>query len=167
MTNLEEIRLAAFRATLKEAGRADDALASQLNKIYLEHRFKDIILFDDVLATLEALRPDYTLGLISNGNMYPERCGLENMFQFAVFAEDCGVGKPDPTIFRIALEQAGCSGEELLHVGDSLGDDVTGALAAGVRCVWLNRTRASRPAGLSKLREISSLLELPEILSPN
>ena len=52
VTNLEDIRLAAFRKTLEDIGRPNDALASHLNQIYLEHRFEDIELFNDVLPAL-------------------------------------------------------------------------------------------------------------------
>lgn len=164
VTNLEEVRLEAFRQTLKDIGRPNDALASHLNQVYLEHRFEDIELFNDVLPTLEALRVKYILGMLSNGNSYPERCGLEGMFRFVVFSQDHGVEKPNPRLFQIAVEKAGCSKQQLLHVGDSLRDDVTGARNAGVKCVWLNRKRARNDLKLKIDYEISSLSELLEIL---
>ncbi|MBL7166152.1 MAG: HAD family hydrolase [Dehalococcoidales bacterium] len=162
--NLEAIRLEAFRQTLEEIGRPDDDLAHHLNNVYLKHRFEDIELYPDVLPALEILRHRYTLGLVSNGNSYPERCGLDGVFRFVVFAQDHGVEKPDPEIFRIALQQAGCSPEQLLHVGDSLQNDVAGAAGAGIRCIWLNRNRVSNDTGVRPDYEIESLQELMHIL---
>jgi putative hydrolase of the HAD superfamily len=49
-----------------------------------------------------------------------------------------GVAKPDPAIFSIALEACGVLPERALHVGDTVGADVDGALAAGVRPVHLD-----------------------------
>jgi putative hydrolase of the HAD superfamily len=49
-----------------------------------------------------------------------------------------GVAKPDPAIFAIALEACGVSPDRVLHVGDTVGADVDGALAAGVRPVHLD-----------------------------
>jgi putative hydrolase of the HAD superfamily len=49
-----------------------------------------------------------------------------------------GVAKPDPAIFRIALEATGVAPERAIHVGDAVGADVDGALAAGVRPVHLD-----------------------------
>ena len=49
-----------------------------------------------------------------------------------------GVAKPDPAIFRIALEATGVAPERALHIGDTVGADVDGALAAGVRPVHLD-----------------------------
>jgi len=69
VTNLEDIRLKAFRQTLEDIGRPNDALASHLNQVYLKHRFEDIELFNDVLPALKTLRVKYTLGILSNGRM--------------------------------------------------------------------------------------------------
>lgn len=164
ITNLEDVRLEAFRQTLRDVGRPNDALASDLNQVYLKHRFEDIKLFDDVLPTLKALRVKYALGILSNGNSYPERCGLEGMFQFVIFSQDYGVEKPSPRLFQIALEKTGCSRHQLLHVGDSLNEDIIGATDAGVKCVWLNRRQAKNNLNLKIDYEISSLLDLLEIL---
>ena len=49
-----------------------------------------------------------------------------------------GVAKPDPSIFTIALEACGVEPERALHVGDTVGADVDGALAAGVRPLHLD-----------------------------
>ena len=164
VTNLEEIRVEAFRQTLEDIGRPDAGLASHLNQVYLKHRFEDIKLFVDVLPTLETLRARYTLGILSNGNSYPERCGLAGMFQFVVFSQDHGVEKPDPRLFQIAVEKARCSRQQMLHVGDSLQDDMMGAINAGIRCVWLNRKRVKNDLDLKVDYEVSSLLELLELL---
>jgi putative hydrolase of the HAD superfamily len=49
-----------------------------------------------------------------------------------------GVAKPDPAIFRIALDACAVSPERALHIGDIVGADVDGALAAGVRPLHLD-----------------------------
>ena len=164
MPKHEQIRLEAFRRTLREIGRPDDALAGHLTEVYLRHRFGDIEPYEDALPALRALGKRYKLGILSNGNSYPERCGLGGIFQFAVFSQDHGIEKPNPRIFRIALEKAGCSKEELLHVGDSLESDVKGAFKSGVRCVWLNRQCLENDTEIKADYEVSSLLELLEIL---
>lgn len=46
-----------------------------------------------------------------------------------------GVAKPDPRIFRIALDRLGVEPHEAVHVGDIVGADVVGARAAGLRPV--------------------------------
>ena len=164
VTNLEKLRLEAFRQTLKEVGRPNNELALHLNQVYLKHRFEDVELYDEVISTLEELKDKHIIGLLSNGNSYPERCGLEDVFQFVVFSQDYGVEKPDPGIFKIVLDKTGRSAEELLHVGDSVEDDVKGAINSGARYLWLNRTGKERPSVVEPEYEISSLTELLTIL---
>ena len=104
------------------------------------------------------------MGLLSNGNTYPERCGLEGFFQFVVFAQDYGVQKPDPRLFEIAIEHAGCTKHQLLHVGDSFRNDIIGAKQAGVKSIWLNRQGENKRTGKQPDFEISSLRELTGLL---
>ncbi len=163
-TNLEAIRLEAFRQTLIDIGKPDDTLASHLNEVYLKHRFEDIKLYEDVLPVLHEFRRKYTIGLLSNGNSYPERCGLEGIFQFIVFSQDYEVEKPDPEIYRISLKKAGCSKGELLNVGDSLENDVIGAKNAGIKSIWLNRNQNKINPETVIEYEIQSLMELLDIL---
>ncbi|OGG45911.1 MAG: hypothetical protein A3F84_14600 [Candidatus Handelsmanbacteria bacterium RIFCSPLOWO2_12_FULL_64_10] len=163
VVNLEEVRLAAFKETLRHVGAPDDGLAVHLNAIYLKHRYDDMKFFDDTLPTLNALQGRYVLGLLSNGNSYPERCGLGGMFQFVVFAQDYGIEKPDPRLFEIAVSQSGCGKDEFLHVGDSLQSDVVGARRAGVRSVWLNRERRQNDMGILPDFEIVTLTALADI----
>ena len=49
-----------------------------------------------------------------------------------------GVAKPDPGIFRFALEATGAVPEATLYVGDTVGADVVGARAAGLRPIHLD-----------------------------
>ncbi len=163
-TKLEEVRHQAFRRTLEAAGHPDDKLARHLNAVYLKHRFEDIELYDDVLPTLAELGKRYRLGLISNGNSYPERCGLDGVFQAVVFSQDHGIEKPDAGLYRIVLGELGCAAAEAVHVGDSLEKDVAGAANAGISSVWLNRDGVANTTGSRPDFEITSLSELVAML---
>ena len=160
----EAIRLEAFKRTLQFIEMPDDHLAAHLYALYLKHRFEDIQFFDDVLPVLNALRGHYIMGVLSNGNTYPERCGLAGYFQFVVLAQDYGIQKPDPRLFEIAIKCADCTKRQFLHIGDSFQNDIIGAKRAGVRSVWLNRQREDNETGQQPDFEISSLGELTEIL---
>ena len=104
--NLEEIRRLAFERTLERIGCEDRSLAVHLNEIYLKHRFEDIELYQDVLPALDILAPHFKIGLLSNGNSYPHRCGLEGRFAFVVLSQDVRVEKPDRRIFQITARRA-------------------------------------------------------------
>lgn len=164
-TNLEEIRLISFKRTLNHCGVDDDKFAEQLNQLYLKHRFENVALFDDVLPTLEKLKQNYILGIISNGNSYPETLGVEKYFQFVILAQEVEIEKPDPKIFHLAVEKSGCQLDELLYVGDSQTDDIIGAKRAGVRIAWFNRSKAQLQPNIPKPdHEISRLKTLLKIL---
>ena len=162
--SLEEVRLQAFRRTVASVGLADESLAADLNALYLKHRFEDIELYPDVIPALDALRSDFMIGLLSNGNGYPGRCGLPDRFGFVVFSQDVGVEKPAAEIFAAACDAAGCIPSELMHVGDSLEADVAGANGVGAVSIWLNRDGVDNVSGIHPTHEIGSLAELTNIV---
>ncbi len=162
--NLEEIRLRAFEKTLEYVGCADKELAVHLNAIYRKHRFEDVELYPDVISTFDVLAPQFKLGLLSNGNTYPERCGLEGYFAFVVFSQDVQIEKPNRRIFEITAQRAGCELAQMLHVGDSLENDVAGARNAGVSSVWLNRESVPNDTEIRPDHEVTLLTEIPTIL---
>lgn len=163
--DFDEIRRRSFLRMLDHVGYAGPDLSARLNEVYLEHRYNDIRPYQDVVPMLDALALRFKLGLLSNGNNYPEYFGLADRFDFAVYAQDIGIEKPDPRTYQIAVERAGCSLDQLLHVGDSLETDVKGAQAVGVHAVWLNRNGAFNDTGIEPDYQIATLTELPALLS--
>ncbi|HLH58017.1 MAG TPA: HAD family hydrolase [Streptosporangiaceae bacterium] len=77
-----------------------------------------------------------------------------------------GVSKPDPRIFGLALDALGvpsASSDRVIHVGDSLRYDVTGAIAAGLRPVHLDPYGfCPAPDGHEHLRRLD---ELPDLIA--
>jgi FMN hydrolase / 5-amino-6-(5-phospho-D-ribitylamino)uracil phosphatase len=120
-------------------GIDDDALAARLTTTYFEHRDRDPALFDDTLPCLEALRPHYRLGLLSNGSRLPETIGLGGFFEAVVFAQDHNVAKPDRGIFAVAETLMGVAPGSVVLVGDHPLNDVVGAKRSGWRAVWIDR----------------------------
>lgn len=153
----EEIRYEALVRTLEHVGSPSQAIAEQLHRSYMEARFAHTRPYPDVEPALKALKRRYQIGIISNGNSYPERCGLPDTFDFTIFAHECGFPKPDRRIFELALSKAGCLPHEVLHVGDSIENDVLGARNCGLRTVWLNRE------GVPNHTDIAPDLEVPDL----
>ena len=163
--DLVEIRKASFRQALVDVGRPDDMLAKRLADVYFESRWAPSRLFDDVRPAIEALAPKYRLGVISNGNSYPKRFGLDSYFSFVAYAQDChGIQKPDPRLYRIAIEEAGCQPSEMLHVGDSLRSDIGGGNDVGVWTAWINRDGSAPDERYRPDFEITALTDLLEIV---
>jgi putative hydrolase of the HAD superfamily len=121
--------------------------------------------YPDVVPALTALQGDgHRLVIVSNWDCsLPEwlgSLGLLALVDGVVTSADVGAAKPDPRIFRRALELAGARPENAVHVGDSVAGDVEGARAVGVRAVLLQRA-GEPPAGVDHIR---SLVELPSLL---
>jgi putative hydrolase of the HAD superfamily len=85
-----------------------------------------------------------------------ERCGLAELIDGAISSAEAGAPKPEPAIFSAALSLAGCEAAEALHVGDTREEDVTGAAAAGIRALLLDREDGRG--------DIASLTEIEEHL---
>jgi putative hydrolase of the HAD superfamily len=92
-----------------------------------------------------------------------ERCGLGGLLDGAISSAEAGSRKPEPEIFGPALELAGCTAAEALHVGDTSAEDVEGARAAGIRALLIDRHEDG--GGESEGAVISSLAEIEEHLA--
>jgi putative hydrolase of the HAD superfamily len=101
--------------------------------------------------------------------------GLGEQLDGAVSSGEVGRPKPAPGIFQTALAAAEVSAAQALHVGDSVKNDVLGALDAGIAPVLLRRAPRMQPSspqmGGAFAREparvpvISSLGQLPAVIS--
>ena len=89
------------------------------------------------------------------GGLPPEGVEMGVILDSAVV----GVAKPDPGIFRIALDALNVpAGGTVLHVGDSLRYDVAGALAAGLQPVHMDPYGlCAAPAGHLHVRSLAEL----------
>lgn len=100
-------------------------------------------LFDDVLEHFERIGPrNLRLGIISNNEDVEEHMRVSEVhhhFDIIVSPTTFGVAKPDPEVFRRTLAQMDIAPERALYVGDSYDNDVTGALAAGLTPVLIDR----------------------------
>jgi putative hydrolase of the HAD superfamily len=125
--------------------------------------------FPDAAPALDAARErGLTTVCVSNwDSALPEvleRCGLAARLAAVVASATVGARKPDPAIFVAALEAAGCTPAEALHVGDTPEEDVAGARAAGIDVLLLDREGKEEPPG--EVPRIASLSEINQYLGP-
>ncbi|MCW3149480.1 HAD family hydrolase [Stutzerimonas stutzeri] len=163
---ISELRRRILFHALADAGYPQaqaQQLAEEGFRVFLDARHA-IELAPEVLPTLEWLANHYTLGVLTNGNADVRRLGLADYFQFALCAEELGVGKPDPQPFREALRLAGVAAEHAVHIGDHHEDDIFGAQQAGLRAIWYNPQQQPWQHAHQPDAEIHSLTELPRLL---
>ncbi len=162
---LEEVREQSFALFLERTGHRDPAgAAAVLAEQYLQVRFDAIELYQDVQASLTRIKRRYQIGLLTNGNTYPDRCGLPDMFDATVFGPEHGFEKPDPRAFRLIADQLQVDVSRLLHVGDGH-DDIAGANAVGAISVHIDRDERSPEWAQDAQHRITDLTELEALLA--
>ncbi|WP_295472231.1 HAD family hydrolase [uncultured Pseudomonas sp.] len=152
---------------LRDVGYDQDQamdLAERSFEAFLQERHQ-VQVFPEVVPTLEILAKTYTLGVITNGNADIRRLGLADYFDFALCAEDLGIGKPDPAPFQEALRRADCAADQAVHIGDHPQDDVGGAQRAGLKTIWFNPQGNAWDAAHRPDAQIHNLSQLPEVLA--
>lgn len=107
--------------------------------------------FVDAVPTLVALKQRGLLtAVISNlATPYKEpffKQKLNDLIDVTVFSCDCGMLKPNPEIYRLALEQLGTMASNTIMVGDSFKSDVDGPGKMGIGGIHLVRSGDSSPA---------------------
>jgi len=86
--------------------------------------------------------------------------GVDDAVDVVVTSAVVGAAKPDPAIFRAALDALGVAPGDAIHCGDDPARDCAGARAAGIRGVLLDRA-GTRPPGACP--RITTLRELPAL----
>jgi len=106
--------------------------------------------FDGVRESLESLADSGgRLGVVTSKQRASARrslecCGLGDLFEVLVGADDVDHGKPAPDPVLLALERLGARAERAVYVGDSP-HDISAARAAGTRTaavLWGSLSRA-------------------------
>ena len=121
-------------------------------------------LFEEAREALDRLHGVFRLGSITNGNADVHYIGLGHYFDFAITSADVGAAKPDPRIYRAAVDASGVRPDQIVHVGDDPVRDVDAAAALGLRTVWVNPGDAEWPGGRGPDRVIAHLGELWPVL---
>jgi putative hydrolase of the HAD superfamily len=119
--------------------------------------------YPEVPAVLGRLRQGGArLAVVSNWDVslhdVLERTRLRGRVDAVVISAEVGIAKPDPAIFRVALERLGATAAAAMHVGDSVEHDVAGARAAGLEAVLVARNGAEAPDGMRVVASLDELL---------
>jgi putative hydrolase of the HAD superfamily len=154
---------------LAEHGLHDAALADELAEAFLRERRLHQQPFSDAAAVLAELRPGRKFGMITNGASDLQRekiaaTGLAHFFDEILVSGEVGIGKPEPGIFHHALQLLQADASEAVMVGDKLERDVAGALASGIRAVWINPNANTRSGEWTPDAEVGDLTALRDLL---
>jgi putative hydrolase of the HAD superfamily len=130
---LAALRLECTRIFLEGAG-------AELEPESFVGAFMDSIVMEPIEGAFELVRALRARGLelavVSNWDIglteQLERLGVASLFTAIVTTAEAGAPKPEPAVFRLALEKLGVEAGRALHIGDEPGDE-DGARAAGMQ----------------------------------
>jgi len=134
----------------------------------LASRFRELLdptVYSDAIPCLEELRGRYRLGVLTNNpraDATVSALGLASYFDAVVFPGD-ERRKPKREAFLTACEEMRVETHGAAYVGDSISHDVEGAMAAGLRAVWVDRHHDNYKLPEGAVR-VESLLELAPVL---
>ncbi len=116
----------------------------------------------DVLKALK--HKGKKLGVISNWDSrlfkILDGLGLTGEFEFILASAVFGASKPSPKIFQEALKKSGVHPHEAVHIGDSVEDDIHGAMRLGIHAILVDRHKGHRDGPVQDIPVIHSLSEL-------
>ena len=126
-------------------------------------------LYGDVKPVLEALCGKYKLGIIANQPLGTEgrlkHYGIRDYFSVILSSEEEGISKPDPELFRRALERSGCPAENAWMIGDRPDNDIAPAKALGMKTVRVRQGLGGlMPVTSEDLRADHTVDSLTELL---
>lgn len=168
-TNDRERWWSYFSLICERAGAADAAVRDRvLHRLRDRHRERNLWnrLAAGVIPMLERLRAmGFRIGVVSNSDgsiqRLAEQLGLAPHVEVIIDSHVVGVEKPDPRIFRIALERMpGLSPGDCLYVGDLYHVDVAGAERAGFTPVLLDPGGIHTDKSCLRIRELEELFAI-------
>jgi putative hydrolase of the HAD superfamily len=143
-------------------GDADSAYDCAVEITRGWERHENFDLYEDVFPTVDALRAaGLRIGLVSNSardvREFARHHGLDVDAGISSFHH--GRTKPHASIFRAVLELLEVEPDEAAMVGDTIADDIDGAVALGMRAVLLDR-EGKNPGFEPRIQTLNDLLPI-------
>ena len=163
----QQLRDVRFVRTLTRLGVPETEIPATISAEFADILPQKSAVFPHTHEVLDYLKPNYRLHLITNGfnDIQSTKLASSNLthyFEEIITSEHSGYLKPDPRMFRHALERTGATAAESLMIGDNLECDVLGAYNAGIDQVYFNPVKRRHFNQIT--HEISCLSELKEFL---
>ena len=153
-------RIAEDRSGCDRGRRVAARFLSDMSAIFARNR-----------PVLEALGERYRMGVVSNfyGNLEAvcRSSGLAPLFAVMTDSARVGAEKPDPAIFRAALDALRAAPETTLFIGNSLRRDCEGARRAGMGFIWIapEEVQADADPTTTLPLVLAAVTRLPDLLN--
>jgi len=148
---------------------ATDELLPELHDLR-RNAFREVAVPQEgALETLRELRErGFRLGMISVCSEEVaelwEETPFAGLFDSTVFSCSVGLRKPDPAIYRLALDELAVEPGDAMFVGDGANDELAGAERVGMRAVLILRPEQGEPYWEEARGWQPRITSIPEVL---
>lgn len=163
----QDLRRERFQRALSDFGVNDFNLSKSIGEEYIEICPRKTKLFPYTFELLDYLKSKYSLHIITNGfdkvqHIKLEQSKLMPYFDKIITSEKSGCKKPNPEIFRYALEITRSSKNESLYIGDDLNVDILACQRFGIDGVFFNPNNQKHAESVSY--EVNCLSQIMDLL---
>ena len=154
--------------SFRAVGATDESLPELLD--LRRNAFREVAVpREGALETLRELRErGVRLGMISVCSEEVaelwEETPFAGLFDSTVFSCSVGLRKPDPAIYRLALDELGVDPADAMFVGDGANDELAGADRVGMRAVLILRADQDEPHWEEARGWQPRITSIPEVL---
>jgi putative hydrolase of the HAD superfamily len=129
---------------------------------YIKLLSENTLLLHGAIETLDYLKPNYNLHIITNGfadvqQKKIQNSNLEQYFITVTNADMAGAKKPHAKIYEYALAKACAKKESSLMIGDCLDADVKGAINAGLQAIFFNESKQKLKSDIISIHQLTDL----------
>lgn len=137
--------------------------AKKLSKDWSNESGSTVYLFDDVIDTFKELKKKYKLAIVTNGDYVSQKRKLDNInlykyLEYTLISDEIGIRKPDPRIYKYALNKMNLKEDECIYVGDSYSRDIVGAKNANIRPIYVCRNNV-------KHDDVTTIFNIKDLLN--
>jgi putative hydrolase of the HAD superfamily len=159
-----EVRNRRFHIVFQSFGYDNYEENLEITQHYLTRTPKGTFLKEGCIETLNYLKQNYTLHIITNGfkesqSVKIDGSGLRTYFSEIIISDEHNLIKPEEKIFRLAETMAKAIPSECVMIGDSLESDIEGAMKAGWEAIYYTESTSHDFKGrtISRLQDLKLL----------
>ncbi|MGI9532582.1 YjjG family noncanonical pyrimidine nucleotidase [Lutimonas sp.] len=162
-----ELRYGRLQQTFKSIDFSyNDDLIHLLSEEYITYLADHNDLFDNAIPVLDYLAAKYKMHIITNGFEEVQNRKLKNSkllpyFDEVITSEKVGVKKPNPKIFKYAMDLTNAVSNESMMIGDNFEADILGAKNMGMHVIFC---KFNGESATEEVNSVENLIELKNFL---
>ncbi|GGZ79280.1 YjjG family noncanonical pyrimidine nucleotidase [Algibacter mikhailovii] len=159
----EDLRFVRLNETFQAINyKIEEHIIYKLSEDYITYLTSFNYLFENTHDILDYLSLNYNLHIITNGFDEVQHKKLTNSniikyFKTVTNSEMVGVKKPNPKIFKYALNSAKANISQSIMIGDSYEADILGAMDVGMNVVFFDTRKTKISEDVIQIDALSAL----------